>query len=292
MITFYTASLSSSNLVLAALHDAGLSSQEERFSGKILGCWSFERATYREQHKTVCVNHQDSEGQMRNFGYCHKEKNYFVFIFFAGLLSLLVSGNFYRQHSRVIGLASQKKIELDKPLGTFPVLVGGWSGENVAIPENIQRIAGNDDYLNRLYVNKKAGVQWANVYVAYCGRPRNMIGHNPQACYAGNGWIWDESVESSFLTLGGREVKCVIHRFHRPSEEGERVVVLNYYILNGKLTCDEKGFSGVEWRSPNIEGNPAHYVAQVQISSSLENSARNLASEVTELMLSYFPAEK
>jgi hypothetical protein len=71
--------------------------------------------------------------------------------------------------------------------------------------------------------------------------------------------------------------------------EIQEIVVLNYYILNGQITSDERNFSGVGWRTPNIAGDPARYVAQVQISSVLENSVRMAAMDMADLIMDYFP---
>ncbi len=71
----------------------------------------------------------------------------------------------------------------------------------------------------------------------------------------------------------------------------DQKVVLNFYILNGQLTADENDFSGPLGRRPNIAGDPARYVAQVQISSVLENSIRTIAKDVTDLVLDYLPNE-
>ncbi len=71
----------------------------------------------------------------------------------------------------------------------------------------------------------------------------------------------------------------------------EQKVVLNFYILNGQLTADENDFSGPFGRRPNIAGDWARYVAQVQISSTLENSIRTVAKDVTDLVLDYLPNE-
>ena len=65
--------------------------------------------------------------------------------------------------------------------------------------------------------------------------------------------------------------------------------MLNYYILNGLITDDESKFAGVGFKAPNIAGDAARYVAQVQISSVMENSVRSVAAEMTDLILSYFP---
>ena len=81
----------------------------------------------------------------------------------------------------------------------------------------------------------------------------------------------------------------MIHHFHRPAPDHEEMVVLNFYIVNGRLTSDERVFSGVGFRTPNIDGDPARYVAQVQISSALENSVRTAAHDMAELMLEFLP---
>jgi hypothetical protein len=69
----------------------------------------------------------------------------------------------------------------------------------------------------------------------------------------------------------------------------EQIVVLNFYILNGQITTEEKDFSGLLDRRPNIAGDPARYVAQVQISSVLENSIRTTAKEMADVILDFLP---
>ena len=116
-----------------------------------------------------------------------------------------------------------------------------------------------------------------------------MQGHRPQVCYVGGGWIHDSTAPSKVISLSGRTIPCLIHRFHKPAPQNDEIVVLNFYILNGQLTADESGFSSVGWRTPNIVGDPARYVAQVQISSVLENSVRKAARDMTDLILDFFP---
>jgi hypothetical protein len=45
----------------------------------------------------------------------------------------------------------------------------------------------------------------------------------------------------------------------------------------------------VGWRTPNINGDPARYVTQVQVSSVLENSIRAAATDIAEVVLDFFP---
>ncbi|MGI6125249.1 MAG: hypothetical protein ACOYIG_13935, partial [Acetivibrionales bacterium] len=43
------------------------------------------------------------------------------------------------------------------------------------------------------------------------------------------------------------------------------------------------------WRLPNISGNIARYVTQVQISSVLEKSVRDAAADFVDVVLKYLP---
>jgi hypothetical protein len=66
---------------------------------------------------------------------------------------------------------------------------------------------------------------------------------------------------------------------------------LNFYVLNGQITADQNDFSGLLGRRPNIAGDPARYVVQVQISSVLESSIRTIAENMTDLVLDHLPDE-
>ena len=212
-------------------------------------------------------------------------------VFWAWILTVLLlvsSGITYRVLASRLKLVVDTPIELPVPLSAFPMQIGHWTGKDVPIPTNIQRAAGNDAFLNRLFINKSSN-QWANVYIAYTAHPRTMLGHRPQICYVAGGWVHEGTELTDVTSSTGREFPCLLHRFRRPSPETEETVVLNFYIVNGQLTSDERVFSGVGWRTPNIGGNPARYVTQVQISSIFENSVRSAARDIAELILEFFP---
>jgi hypothetical protein len=108
-------------------------------------------------------------------------------------------------------------------------------------------------------------------------------------CYKGYGWIHDDTKTEQFISRAGQKIPCLIHRFHKPAPVTDQAVVLNFYVLNGKLTAKEKDFSSSPWRRINIAGDLAHYVAQVQISSILESSVREMAEDIVDLVLDYLP---
>lgn len=204
------------------------------------------------------------------------------------VILVILSGIGYRVLASRLKLAVETPINLPIPLSAFPTEIDNWTGKDVPIPQNIQRVAGNDDFLNRLYINKSNN-EWANVYIAYTARPRTMLGHRPEVCYVAGGWVHDSTQPSEVVTNAYRKVPCLVFRFHTPAPQYEERVVLSYYIVNGQTTTDETVFSGVGWRTPNIAGDPARYAAQVQISSVLENSVRTAAKDMTDLILGFFP---
>jgi hypothetical protein len=168
--------------------------------------------------------------------------------------------------------------------------IGNWRGTDTPIPEYIQRIASNDDSINRLYVYNSSN-EWVNVYVAYTARPRTMLGHRPEVCYVAGGWVQDHKEKMTITCAKGTKIPCMVHHFHMPSPGYEERIVANFYIVNGQVTTDESVFGGPLWRTPNIAGDPARYVAQIQISSVLENSIRTAVEDMTDLILVFFPDE-
>jgi hypothetical protein len=209
------------------------------------------------------------------------------------VLVLVITGVGYQLVASKMNVFLTASVKLAVPLSEFPFIIGRWTGEDVPISETVLRIAANDDYLSRLYVDNVTN-QPAKVYVAYSARPRTMLGHRPQVCYPANGWIHDRTEKARLVSRSGREISCLMHNFHKResgSDVTDGIIVLNFYIVNGMITDDESVFYGIGWRTPNIAGDPAFYVTQVQISSNSENTVRSLAMDLTDLILAYFPDE-
>ena len=206
---------------------------------------------------------------------------------------LLVSaGITYRVLASRLKLVLDTPITLPVPLNNFPLQIGNWAGKDLPIPTTTREYMERnfaDDFVSRQYINSVTRA-WADVYVVYCSsRPGGILGHRPRVCYFGHGWIHDSTEHSHIISRAGRQIPCLIHRFHKPAPTYEQIVVLNFYILNGQITTVENSFSGLLGRRPNIAGDPARYVAQVQISSVLENSVRTAAKDMTDLILDFLP---
>jgi len=208
------------------------------------------------------------------------------------VLLLVSAGITYRAFASHLRFVYSTPIRLPVPLSAFPTKIGNWVGSDLPIRNTTKEYMEKnfaDDFFSRRYVNAGANA-WADVYVVYCSsRPGGILGHQPRVCYPAHGWIHDGTEPSQFISRIGQRVRCLIHRFHKPAPAYEQTVVLNFYILNGQITTEEKDFSGLLGRRPNIAGDPARYVAQVQISSVLENSIRAAAADMTDLILDFLP---
>lgn len=206
---------------------------------------------------------------------------------------LVTAGIAYRAMAARLYGDALRPVKLPVPLQQIPEQIGGWVGKDRPIAEGIiayMRQNFADDYISRRYINAQEGV-WADLYVVYCSsRPGGILGHKPTVCFPGNGWIHDETTSSQFVAGSGRPIACLVHRFHDSAYQ--QTVVLNFYVLNGQITLNESDFSGFLGRRPNLSGDPARYVAQVQISSNLEHSARIAAAEMADVLLAFLPGPK
>ena len=218
-------------------------------------------------------------------------------VWLAGALALLLlvgSGVAYRAAASKLQQALNDPVELPRPLSEIPIGIEGWAGTDMELPQSIKNYMESnfaDDYVRRQYVKQTAtGSIWTSVYVVYCSsRPGGLLGHRPRVCFPANGWNHDETVSSEIVSRSGRRIECLVHQFHKPAPVYGQIFVLSFYVLNGQITLSEDEFSGIFGRRPNISGNPARYVAQVQVSSVLEHSARAAAGDMADVILAYLP---
>lgn len=214
---------------------------------------------------------------------------YIAYLFALGII--LSAGLVFRKQKNYLNYYINKPVLLTKTLSTLPVQINEWNSKDIPLSQTVQRVTGNDDYINRLYFNEDTN-RWVAVYVAYSGRPRTMRGHNPKVCYVTAGWVHDHTEKTEIISSQGRKVPCLLHYFHKPNARNEQIVVLNFYVLNEEFCCSEEGFSGLRWRAPNISGDPSFYVCQVQISSVLENSVLSVGQTFSDLIYDFFQSCK
>jgi len=208
------------------------------------------------------------------------------------ILLLIALGPAYRlTSSEFQKMTNPPKLTI--PLSEFPVKISDFIGQEHEIPEVTREYRAEnfaDDYLSRRYVNNNTNIMF-DLYVVFCSSKRSgLLGHRPRICYKGNGWMHDGTETSEVITDKNIRIPCLIHRFHKLfHDNNNKIVVLNYYVINGQITNDEGGFSSIWGRRPNISGDIARYVAQVQISSNVESSVMTAAESVSEQILHFLP---
>ncbi len=220
--------------------------------------------------------------------YRHYLKNAYVACLL-GVALLLASGVVYRYYSTKWEYLLAETVKLPVPLSEFPLDVGSWQGHDVPMSETVKQIAGNDDFISRAYVHSQTK-QTVYVYVAFSGRPRKMRGHRPQVCYKWAGWNNTSSEPVTIELIDGRLQEAMIHRFDRMIPVQQKTSVLNYYVVNGHVALTEESFTGMGFRAPNLQGNLAQYVAQVQITSEQDSAVLAAARDLCGSLYGFFPA--
>jgi EpsI family protein len=175
----------------------------------------------------------------------------------------------------VFGLAYRVvAAKLEGPVGTapispdalarFPLQLGDWVGEDVPMDEAIARATDTDARLNRRYA-RKGGLEAVSFYVASGVKARDLMPHQPEVCYTGAGWTRMDrrSVE---LPLGdATKLPCTIMQFSRGALNTQKVVVLDYYLVDGQYCADVSLLRSKAWRGSGT----VRYVAQIQITTAI-----------------------
>lgn len=163
-------------------------------------------------------------------------------------------------------LASRLMTSIDMPpidpnaLAEFPMEIGLWTGQEVPLDEAIIEATDTDAHISRNYARKNGSdVVW--LYVAFGQRGRDLMPHRPDVCYIGAGWTL-ESRESVELSLEDEmKLLCTVMQFSRGSLIRNKVMILNYYIVDGKFCSDVSLLRSQIWRGSGA----VNYIAQIQI---------------------------
>lgn len=181
------------------------------------------------------------------------------------LVLVIVAGVGHRLLAGRIDLAMGQSVDLRQPLTNLPMQIGDWQGQDVPLDENVRRVAGDDDSVNRQYVNQKTG-RSIGVYVGYMGRPRSRMGHRPDVCYPAHGFEKQSSRLVSIGTAKHAEVPAVLYEFAAPQLGGLRDLVLATYIINGRYVNDVDVANDYNTRTIGLVEQPKAYVARIQLS--------------------------
>lgn len=145
-------------------------------------------------------------------------------------------------------------------LATFPLQIGDWTGEDVPMDEAIVRATDTDAHLNRRYT-RRGGLEAVTFYVASGVKARDLMPHRPEVCYTGAGWTLVNRRLTDLPLRDATKLPCNIMQFARGALNTQKVLVLDYYLVDGQYCASVSRLRLKAWRGAGM----VRYVAQVQI---------------------------
>jgi EpsI family protein len=195
----------------------------------------------------------------------------------AAIALFLLAGAIYRSVTNRFERAGDQAPLPAGTLAAVPMQIDVWTGADVALDADVVRATDTDDLLNRRY-QRIAGGDRVGFYVAYGGRLRELAPHRPEVCYPEAGWSV-ESVSGVDLSLAdGRSLPCQIHHFNRGGLGSRQIVVLSFYLIDGRFARDISQVRSLAWR---FDASAAH-MAHMQVVSDVQGSSDRAESTVRE----------
>lgn len=161
-------------------------------------------------------------------------------------------------------------------LAELPLVIGSWHGVDQPLDAQIVRATDTDDLINRVY--RRYHGETVALFIGYGVNLRDLAPHRPEVCYPGAGWTLVSTRRARLDVDDESDYPCQIHRFHRGGLVTERVVVLNYYIVDGKACPDVSLLRSRAWHR---RGGPS-YAAQVQVVCSAETPVHKVEELVQD----------
>lgn len=120
-------------------------------------------------------------------------------------------------------------------LASLPLRVGGWVGHELPPwDEQVQRVLGADQYVNRRYIR---GEELADLYVGYYGSQRQGDSiHSPQNCLPGAGWQPVANDRVAIAVAPGRTAS--VNRYII-QKNLDKQVVLYWFQGRGRVVASE-----------------------------------------------------
>ena len=168
-------------------------------------------------------------------------------------------------------------------LERLPLQIGDWTGQEAPLDEAVVRAMDTDAHLSRIYSRYNASDN-VSLYIAYGVRARDLMTHRPEVCYTGAGWTLIERHSADLPLSDGMDLQCSVFQFSRGALNTNKIVVLDYYIVDGQYCRDVSLLRSKAWRGSSI----VRYVAQIQIFASITT---NLTADSAEKIVSTFAVE-
>jgi EpsI family protein len=122
-----------------------------------------------------------------------------------------------------------------EPLSSFPVQIGEWKAQDLALSPDVLAVLGPGEFLSRVYTT--AGQPYIDFFVAYF--PSQRAGdtiHSPKNCIPGSGWTL---LESSRITIKRPEGVDLPANRYLIQKGADRQLVIYWYQAHGRAVASE-----------------------------------------------------
>jgi EpsI family protein len=196
----------------------------------------------------------------------------------ATLIMLFLGVGYRVLAARLAGPVSTTPIR-PEVLQRLPLQMDEWTGQDVPLDEDIVEATDTDALINRRYIRQN-GMEAVLLYIASGVRARDLMPHRPEVCYTGAGWTLTDRRSMELPLSNGTTLPCNVLQFSRGTLNDAKVVVLDYYLVDGQYCRDVSLLRSKAWRGSGT----VKYVAQVQITTFISSaqtaqSARTIISE-------------
>jgi EpsI family protein len=148
----------------------------------------------------------------------------------ACVAAAVLVGGIFATHS----FKPKQAAELQKPLSDFPSEIGFSRSEDRPFEQQVVRVIGTDDYINRVYLGSKLPIE---LYIGYYKDQRSGDKiHSPKNCLPGSGW---EPVRSTRVQIGSEEGVPVLVNGYLVAQGTRRDIVLYWYQSHGRIVASE-----------------------------------------------------
>ena len=122
-----------------------------------------------------------------------------------------------------------------EPLIRFPTQIGDRKGQDLQIPDDVLKVLGPGDFLQRIYADGRSPA--IELYLAYFASQRagDAI-HSPRNCLPGAGWT---PVESGQLRIDLFSQQSFFVNRYVVAKDAERQLVLYWYQAHGRVVASE-----------------------------------------------------
>ncbi|MCP4256033.1 MAG: exosortase-associated EpsI family protein [Planctomycetes bacterium] len=162
----------------------------------------------------------------------------------------------------------------------LPLQIGDWTGQDIPLEEALLDATGRNAHISRQY-SQNDSLESILLYVGSSISARALISHRPEVCYIGAGFTLMDSRFMELPLKDGTKLPCNVFLFSRGGLVYKKVMVLNYFIIDGQFCGDFSVLRSKVWRGSDT----IDYATQILIIASTETLIAD--STTTRLVFSF-----